>query len=116
MGTGMVFEELQVWQLARGMVKRVYGLTAGIKDFGFNDQLQRAAVSVMNNIAEGYESGTSLLLKRYFEIAKGSCGEVRSMMYVGMDTGYITPKDGEEVIGLCRHIAVMIKKFLNNRK
>lgn len=54
MGKGMVFEELQVWQLPREMVKKVYCLTAGVKDDGFNDQLQRVAVAVMNNIAECY--------------------------------------------------------------
>lgn len=64
-------------------MERVYCLTVGIRDYGFNDQLQRAAVSVMNNIAEEYESGTSLFLKRYFEIVKESSGEVRSIMYGG---------------------------------
>ena len=54
MGKGIVFEELQVWQLAREMVKKVYCLTSGVKDDGFNDQLQRVAVAVMNNIAECY--------------------------------------------------------------
>lgn len=115
MGKSMTFEELQVWQLAREMVKRVYGLTAGIKDYGFNDQIQRAAISIMNNLAEGYEAGSVLMLKRYFLIAKGSCGEVRSMLYAGMDLGYISQKQGEELIDECKHLSSMIRKFIDSR-
>lgn len=116
MGKSMTFEELHVWQFARGIVLKVYGLTALIKDYGFNDQIQRAAISVMNNIAEGYESGSSPVLKRYFLIAKGSCGEVRSMLYAGSDLGYIAKEQGKELIDECRHLSVMINKFIENRK
>ena len=116
MEKSMTFEELQVWQFARGIVLKVYGLTALIKDYGYNDQIQRAAISVMNNIAEGYESGSSPVLKRYFLIAKGSCGEVRSMLYAGIDLGYVVKEQGEELIDECRHLASMIRKFIDNRR
>lgn len=116
MGKSMAFEELQVWQVARRIVTKVYGLTAMIKDYGFDDQIQRAAISIMNNIAEGYESGTTMMLKRYFMISKGSCGEVRSMLYAAIDLNYILKEDGERLIEECRHLSVMIKKFIDNRR
>ncbi|MEI8085726.1 MAG: four helix bundle protein [Paludibacter sp.] len=76
------FEELRVWQDARILVKDVYLLMANCKDYGFKDQIQRAAVSIMNNIAEGSESGSDALFIRYLRISKASCGEVRSMSYL----------------------------------
>ena len=57
MGGVVKFEELNIWQEARRIVKEIYQNTASIKDMGFNEQIQRAAISIMNNIAEGFESG-----------------------------------------------------------
>ncbi|HTN71083.1 MAG TPA: four helix bundle protein [Methylomirabilota bacterium] len=87
------FEELWVWQQARELVKEIYkdfrsGL--GSKDFGFRDQLQRAGVSVMNNIAEGFERFTDAEFARFLDVARGSCGEVRSMYYAAEDLGYVS--------------------------
>jgi len=88
------FEELWVWQQARELVKEVYedfrsGL--GSKDYGFRDQVQKAAVSIMNNIAEGFERSTDPEFARFLDVAKGSCGEVRSMYYTAEDLGYVDP-------------------------
>jgi len=82
------FEELRVWQDARLLVNDVYQMTTMCKDYGFKDQIQRAAVSIMNNIAEGSESGSDSLFIRYLKIAKGSCGEVRSMLFLCEDLQY----------------------------
>lgn len=79
------FEELRVWQDARILVNEIYVLTANCKDYGFKDQIQRASVSIMNNIAEGSESGSDPLFIRYLKIAKASCGEVRSMLFLCED-------------------------------
>lgn len=114
MGKSMAFEELMVWQAARKLVKEIYGLTATIKDYGFNDQIQRAAVSIMNNIAEGYESGSQPMLKKYLLIAKGSCGEVKSMIYIAMDLGYVAV--GDSLIEDCKHLSGSIRKFIDNLK
>ena len=76
------FEELRVWKDARILVKNVYTLTEPLKDWGFKDQIRRAAVSVMNNIAEGSEAGSDANFTKFLNIAKGSCGEVRSMLYL----------------------------------
>ena len=79
------FEELRVWQDARILVRDVYTLTEPLKDWSFKDQIRRAAVSVMNNIAEGSESGSDANFTKFLNIAKGSCGEVRSMLYLMKD-------------------------------
>ena len=82
------FEELRVWQEARVLVNDIYKTMSNCKDFGFKDQLQRAAVSIMNNIAEGSESGSDSLFIRYLKISKASCGEVRSMLFLCEDLQY----------------------------
>ena len=82
------FEELRVWQDARVLVNNIYKTMSNCKDFGFKDQLQRAAVSIMNNIAEGSESGSDSLFIRYLKISKASCGEVRSMLFLCEDLQY----------------------------
>ena len=79
------FEELRVWKDARLLVKDIYTITEPLKDWGFKDQIRRAAVSVMNNIAEGSESGTDANFVKFLNIAKGSCAEVRSMLYLMED-------------------------------
>jgi len=79
------FEELRVWQDARLLVNDIYKMTSTCKDYAFKDQIQRAAVSIMNNIAEGSESGSDPLFVRYLKIAKASCGEVRSMLFLCED-------------------------------
>jgi four helix bundle protein len=84
------FEELWVWQQARELVQEIYeDFRSGIgsKDFGFRDQIQRAGVSVMNNIAEGLERSTDVEFARFLDVARGSCGEVRSMYYAAEDLG-----------------------------
>ena len=86
------FEEFWVWQQARELVKEIYeDLRAGTgsKDFGFRDQIQRAGVSVMNNIAEGFERFTEIEFAPFLDVARGSCGEVRSMNYAAEDLGYV---------------------------
>lgn len=75
------FEDIFAWQKAKELTKEIYLLFEHCKDYGFKDQVQRAAVSIMNNIAEGYERRSNLEFKQFLFIAKGSCGEVRSMLY-----------------------------------
>lgn len=86
------FEDILAWKHARALAKLVYAacLEPRIsRDFGFVDQIRRASVSVMNNIAEGYERDTNAEFLRFLSIAKGSAGEVRSMLYLGLDAGYL---------------------------
>jgi four helix bundle protein len=88
------FEDLRIWQNARVQANRVYDSfgpdSMSSRDFGFRDQIQRCAVSVMNNIAEGFERGSDKDFARFLDIAKRSNGEVRSMLYLADDRNYLT--------------------------
>ena len=88
------FEDLECWQLAKELTNAIYAWTArgrASKDYGFVDQIRRAAISVMNNIAEGHERGSNKDFVKFLYIARGSAGEVRSMLYIGCDQGYLDP-------------------------
>ena len=83
------FEDLRIWKDARVLVLDIYKIMKDNKDYGFKDQIQRAAVSIMNNIAEGCDSGSDNLFIRYLKIARASSGEVNSMLYLCEDLQYI---------------------------
>lgn len=85
------FEELRVWQEARALANTRYEITRQLTDFPFRDQMRSAAISIMNNIAEGSERATDADFGRFLDIAKGSGGEIRSMFYLGEDPGYVPP-------------------------
>jgi four helix bundle protein len=89
------FEDLWIWQQARIIVKDIYqdfNQGKGAQDYGFRNQVQKAGVSIMNNIAEGFERSSDLDFARFLDIAKGSCGEVRSMYYAAEDLDYVKPE------------------------
>jgi four helix bundle protein len=86
------FEDIEAWQRARQLAKAIYAITSEGKlarDFGLRDQIQRAAVSVMSNIAEGFDRGGDVEFRRFLAIAKGSAGEVKAQLYVALDAGLI---------------------------
>ena len=94
------FEDLIAWQKARDLTKGVYLLTTATafsKDFGLRDQIRRAAVSIMSNIAEGFERAGRAEFHQFLVIAKGSCAEVRSQLYVALDAGYVTREQFDKV-------------------
>jgi four helix bundle protein len=87
------FEEIEAWQTARELTRLIYSVTEAGKlsrDFGLRDQIRRASVSVMSNIAEGFESQTQALFICYLGMAKASAGEVRSQLYISRDLNYLT--------------------------
>ena len=89
------FEDLIAWQKARELTKVIYkvtGIGAFAKDYGLRDQIRRASVSVMSNIAEGFDRGGRAEFHQFLVIAKGSCAEVRSQLYVALDVKYIDQK------------------------
>lgn len=81
-------ENLFVWKEARIFVNIIYKMMSSCKDWGFRDQIQRASVSIMNNIAEGCDSGSDAKFIFFLNVAKGSCSEVRSMLYLCEDLGF----------------------------
>jgi len=86
------FEDLIAWQKARQLTVDIYRITAHgefAKDYGLRDQIRRAAVSVMSNIAEGFDRGSRGEFHQFLVIAKASCAEVRSQLYVAQDVRYI---------------------------
>ena len=106
------FESLRVWQNARDFVNSIYDLMDDNKNYGFRDQIQRAAVSIMNNIAEGFESGTDAKYINSLNIAKGSCSEVRSMLYVCLDRKYCTEEQFESLKSQAIHISSQLYKLI----
>jgi four helix bundle protein len=105
------FEDLIAWQKARELTKRVYLCTAKggfSKDFGLRDQIRRASVSVMSNIAEGFERGSRAEFHQFLVIAKGSCAEVRAQLYIAKDVGYLSEKEFIELMDLATEGARII--------
>ena len=97
------FEEIEAWKTARELTRMVYSLTeqgSFARDFGLKNQIQRAAVSVMSNIAEGFESRTQAQLLDYLGHAKASAGEVRCQLYVASDLQYINQDQFNRVFDL----------------
>ena len=113
------FEELAIWQLSRELVRSIYLLFRNNNDFGFRDQIQRAAVSIMNNISEGFQRNKFAKDNKQFinflNIAYGSCGEVRSMLYIAEDIDYLSAESSKElrdkIIEIECKIETLIKKL-----
>ena len=105
-------EDIMAWQKAKDLVLRIYKEFGSLKDFAFRDQIRRASISVMNNIAEGYERGSNPDFKRFLFMAKGSSGEVRSMSYVALELNYINNTEFNEINSLSTEISRMISGLI----
>ena len=106
---------MKVWQDSREVVKTIYQLTAKPKfkrDFSLCDQIQRAAVSIMNNIAEGYERDSNAEFIRFLLYSKGSSGEVRSLLYVVLDLEYITIEEFNKYSETVSLISKQLSNFI----
>jgi len=110
------FEDLNIWQLARELVKDIYAMFASCKDYGFNNQIQRAAVSIMNNIAEGFDrsknSKDNKQMLSFLNISYGSCGEVKSMLYIAEDLAYMDAENTKAMRIRCTDISFKIEAFM----
>ena len=111
MATIQRFEDLICWQRARELTKHVYFALKDCKDFGFKDQIQRPAVSVMSNIAEGFERGTQNEFLNYLFIAKGSAGEVRAQLYAALDIGYLNISTFKDLNNLAIECSRLLQSF-----
>lgn len=111
MGAFRSFEEITAWQVARELVREIYKATGSGKfaaDFGLRDQIRRAAVSVVSNIAEGFERGGNKEFIQFLYHAKGSCGEVRTQLYLSRDLEYLT----EDTFQDLRQVVVRISELI----
>jgi four helix bundle protein len=114
-GAAKTFEELHIYQRARELTNAVYSLTregAFSADRGLVDQIRRAAVSVMSNVAEGFERGTTTEFVQFLYIAKGSCGEVRAQLQIAHDQKYVGAAESERLQELSRRTSGMISNFI----
>ena len=105
MSTGKIekFEDLIAWQKARELTKNIYKITRQgefSKDFGLRDQIRRASVSIMSNLAEGFERGGRSEFHQFLVIAKGSCAELRSHLFVALDADYIDAQTFQRLYSL----------------
>ena len=105
------FEELVAWQKARILTQAIYQITrqgAFAKDFGLSGQVQRSAVSIMANIAEGFERGKRGEFHQFLSIAKSSCAELRSHLYVALDAGYLSQTEFDQLLTQAQEVARII--------
>jgi len=113
------FEDIQAWQKARELNRVIYQISSGgsfSKDFGFRDQIRRASVSILSNIAEGFERNGNKEFLYFLSIAKGSAGEVRAQLYVALDLDYITKAEFDNLNKLANETSKMISGFINYLK
>jgi four helix bundle protein len=112
------FEELEIWKLARQLTRDTYACTRSSKlsrDYGLRDQIQRAAVSInMSNVAEGFERGGNQEFIQFLYIAKGSCGEMRSQIYVALDQEYIDQTTASGLMATLKRLSAMIKHLIDH--
>ncbi len=109
------FEDIEAWQLARELTRKVYGLTKKAKfarDFGLKKQIQDAAGSSMHNIAEGFDSETNLEFIRFLRYAKRSCTEVQSELYLALDQQYITNAEFQDMYDPAGRTRASIRGFI----
>ena len=119
MGPVKSFEEFEVWKTGRQIVRKIYGLTRGkafAADYALRDQIRRASISIISNIAEGYESQTISLFIRHLGIVKGSAGEVRSQLYAAFDQRYVTQAEFLDLAELCRKTSRQLSSLINYLK
>lgn len=110
------FEDINAWQTSRELTRMVYALTEQgkfAKDFGLRNQIQGASVSVMSNIAEGFESRTQAQIPEYFGRSKASAGEVRCQLYVALDLGYLSGEQFKKVFDLADKSSRQIARFMD---
>lgn len=106
------FEDIKAWQKSKELTTVIYKLFRNNRDFSFKDQIQRSSISIMNNIAEGFERKTNKDFKHFLFIAKGSSAEVRSMLDLALELQYLTPSQHKETYSLAEEIAKLLSGFI----
>ena len=105
------FEDFIAWQKARKLTAAIYKVTNEgdfVRDFGLKDQIRRAAVSSMSNIAEGFERGRAAEFHQFLSVAKASCAEVRAQLYVALDAGYLSTSVFDGLMAQATEVGLVI--------
>ena len=109
------FEDIEAWRSARVVTRMVYDASNGerfCRDFALCNQIRRASISIISNIAEGFERGGNKEFVQFLAVAKGSCGEVRAQMYVALDQGYVDEARFKEIVDKLNETSRMIAGFI----
>ena len=110
------FEDLDIWKEGMRLSVSIYKLMKNCKDFGFKDQIQRAAVSIPSNISEGFERQTNKEFIQFLYIAKGSCGELRTQIYLSRELEYLNQEDYKGMLEQSKLLSAKIQNFIKTRK
>ena len=110
------FEDILSWQKSKRLTINIYSIFKETKDFSFKNQIERASVSIMNNIAEGFERKSNKEFVYFLYVAKGSCGEVRSMLYLAKDLGKISEKQFEDLYEISIEISKLLSGLIKSIK
>lgn len=110
------FEQLAVWKRAARLSSDIYRGLKDLRDWGFRDQITRAGLSIPSNIAEGYERETNKDFIKFLHYAKGSAGELRTQIYIGIDIGYIDKPTGHQWLTEAKQISKMLAALIRARK
>ena len=108
------FEELEVWKKSARLSADLYKAFAELKDYGFRDQITRAGLSIPSNIAERHERGSDKEIANFLNYAKGSAGELRTQIYIGMDIGYIGREQGKAWLAEAEAISKMLHGLIRS--
>jgi len=109
------FEDIEAWQLARELTRRVYAVTKVAefaRDFGLKDQIQRASGSIMHNIAEGFDGGSNAEFTKFLRYAQRSCKEVKSQLYMALDQNSITEDSFQDLYDLTTKTHAKVGGFI----
>jgi four helix bundle protein len=109
------FEDIVAWQKARELTREIYARTKlgqFARDFGLRDQIQRASVSSMSNIAEGFDRGGDKEFIQFLSMSKGSCGEIKSHLYVALDQEYVTRDQFSQLYDRADEVSRVLSGFM----
>ena len=112
----MKFEDLEIWRRAVHLSANIFKAMRNLPDYGFRDQITRSGLSIPSNIAEGFERSSHKEFMLFLSYARGSCGELRTQIHIGMEIGYINNEIGEPWIQETKEISAMITGLLKTRQ
>jgi len=110
------FEDLAVWKKSARLSSEIYKELLDLRDFGFKDQITRSGLSIPSNIAEGFERKSQKEFLNFLSYAKGSCGELRTQIYIGIDIGYIDRETGAKWIEEARQLSMMLSGLMKKKR